>query len=107
MAGMDTSMGSGTRQEVLARLRRRDQGAGRPDRKKLIDEAVELLGYHRRSAIRALATEEPHGAARVNPRRPARCNAGLLTPWLRPIWQATGCACGRRLAALLPEWIPA
>jgi hypothetical protein len=92
---------------VLATLRRRDQGAGRPDRKKLIDEAVELLGYHRKSAIRALAAEEAHGAARINTGRPARYNAGLLTPWLRPIWQATGFACGRRQAALLPEWIPA
>ncbi len=25
----------------------------------------------------------------------------------RPIWQATDYACGRRLAAMLPEWIPA
>jgi hypothetical protein len=107
MAGMDTSMGSGTRQEVLATLRRRDQGAGRPHRKKPIDQAVELLGYHRKSAIRALAAEEARGAARANTGRPARYSAGLLTPWLRPIWQATDFACGRRLAALLPEWIPA
>ena len=89
MAGMDTSMGSGTRQEVLAKLRRRYQGAGRPHRKKLIDQAVELLGYHRKSAIRALAAEENHGAACVNTGRPARYNAGLLKPWLRPTWQAT------------------
>ncbi|MFM8419302.1 MAG: hypothetical protein ACKOEQ_04160 [Verrucomicrobiota bacterium] len=82
---MDTSMGSGTRQEVLAKLRRRYQGAGRPHRKKLIDQAVELLGYHRKSAIRALAAEEAHRVARVNMGRPARYNAGLLTPWLRPI----------------------
>ena len=100
-------MGSGTRQEVLARLRRRYQGAGRPHRKKLIDQAVELLGYHRKSAIRALAAEEARGAARANTGRPVRYNAGLLTPWLRPIWQATDFACGRRLAAMLPEWIPA
>ena len=100
-------MGSGTRQEVLAKLRRRYQGAGRPHRKKLIDQAVELLGYHRKSAIRALAAEEARGAARINTGRPARYNAGLLTPWLRPIWQATDFACGRRLAAMLPEWIPA
>jgi hypothetical protein len=58
MAGMDDSMGLGTRQEVLAKLRQRYQGAGRLHRKKLIDQAVELLGYHRKSAIRALAVEE-------------------------------------------------
>jgi hypothetical protein len=31
----------------------------------------------------------------------------VLLPWLRPIWRATDYACGRRLAAMLPEWIPA
>jgi hypothetical protein len=31
----------------------------------------------------------------------------VLLPWLRPIWQATDYACGRRLVAMLPEWIPA
>jgi hypothetical protein len=30
-----------------------------------------------------------------------------LLPYLRPIWQATDYACGRRLVAMLPEWIPA
>jgi hypothetical protein len=30
-----------------------------------------------------------------------------LLPWLRPIWQATDFACGQRLVAMLPEWIPA
>jgi hypothetical protein len=30
-----------------------------------------------------------------------------LVPWLRQIWQATDYACGRRLVAMLPEWIPA
>ena len=39
--------------------------------------------------------------------RPIHYDPGLLLPWLRPIWQATDYACGRRLAALLPEWIPA
>ncbi len=29
------------------------------------------------------------------------------SPGWRPIWQATDYACGRRLAAMLPEWIPA
>ncbi len=100
-------MGSGTRQEALGKLWRRYQGAGRRYRNKLVDQAVELLGYHRKTAIRALSAEEARGAARVNTGRPARYNAGLLTPWLRPIWQATDFASGRRQAAMLPEWIPA
>jgi hypothetical protein len=31
----------------------------------------------------------------------------LLLRWLRPIWAATDYACGQRLVAMLPEWIPA
>lgn len=107
VAGMDITMSSGTRQEVLKKLRRRYQGAGPAYRRKLIDQAVEVLGYHRKSAIRALGST---GADRIRPAdtgRPRRYEAGKLTPWLRPIWQATDYACGRRLAAMLPEWIPA
>lgn len=77
-------------------------------RKKLIDQAVELLGYHRKSAIRALgAAAATTGPPRANSGRPVIYDAGLLTPWLRPIWQATDFACVRRLAAMLPEWIAA
>jgi len=39
--------------------------------------------------------------------RPIRYEPSQLLPWLRPIWQATDYACGRRLVAMLPEWIPA
>ena len=107
VAGMDITMSSGTRQEVLKNLRRRYQGAGPAYRRKLIDQAVEVLGYHRKSAIRALGSTEADRIRPVNTGRPRRYEAGKLTPWLRPIWQATDYACGRRLAAMLPEWIPA
>jgi hypothetical protein len=39
--------------------------------------------------------------------RPVAYEPKLLLPFLRPIWQATDYACGRRLVAMLPEWIPA
>jgi hypothetical protein len=32
---------------------------------------------------------------------------GVLVPTLRKIWEASDFACGMRLAAMLPEWIPA
>ena len=100
-------MSSETRQEVLGKLRRRYQGAGAEYRRKLIDQAVELLGYHRKSAIRALSSVEVERARRTNTGRPARYDARTLTPWLKQIWQATDYACSRRLVAMLPEWIPA
>ena len=60
---MDTTMSKGTRNEVLVKLRGRYHKAGLEHRRKLIDQAVELLGYHRKSAIRALGVE---GSAKVD-----------------------------------------
>ena len=40
--------------EVLAKLRRRYESAGLEHKSKLLDQAQELLSYHRKAAIRAL-----------------------------------------------------
>ena len=47
-------MSQSTRIEVLKKLRRRYESAGQEHKRKLLDQAQELLGYHRKSAIRAL-----------------------------------------------------
>lgn len=102
-------MSQSTRIEVLEKLRRRYQAAGAEHKTKLIDQAVQLLGYHRKAAIRALrqgAVSSIKGPA-VLSGRPVKYEPNLLLPWLRPIWQASDYACGRRLVAMLPEWIPA
>ena len=39
--------------------------------------------------------------------RPTTYQPELLLPYLQPIWKATDYACGRRLVAMLPEWVPA
>jgi len=81
VVGMDESVSTGTRGEVLGRLRRRDRGAGGPQRKRLIDQAVEVLGYRWKSAIRALATAEPGSPTRPGTGRPARYDP--CGPWHR------------------------
>lgn len=100
-------MSQRTRKELLEKLRRRYQSAGWVHKHKLLDQAQELLGYHRKSAIRALGTEPRVRAPGIITGRPRHYEPGLLLAWLRPIWHATDYACGRRLAAMLPEWIPA
>ena len=100
-------MSQTTRKELLAKLRRRYQNAGLRDKGKLLDQAQELLGYHRKSAIRVLGTAPVAGAPGIITGRPTRYEPSVLVPWLRPIWQATDYACGQRLVAMLPEWIPA
>jgi len=100
-------MSQSTRKEILAKLRRRYLRAGPEHKRKLLDQAQELLGYHRKSAIRALSAPLLERAAAVVSGRPMVYVPKVLLPWLRPIWQATDYACGRRLIAMLPEWIPA
>jgi hypothetical protein len=104
---MDSTMSQTTRKEVLTKLRRRYQNAGPEHKRKLLDQAQEVLGYHRKAAIRALRARPLEPGARVYMGRPLTYEPDRLLPWLKPIWQATDYACGRRLQAMLPEWIPA
>jgi hypothetical protein len=104
---MDQTMSQTTREEVLSKLRRRYQSAGLAHKRKLLDQAQELLGYHRKAAIRSLRAPAVERGPRIITGRPISYEPRLLLPWLRPIWQATDYACGRRLVAMLPEWIPA
>jgi hypothetical protein len=104
---MDKTMSTQTREEVLERLRRRYEHAGAEHKRKLLDQAQELLGYHRKSAIRALRAPRVVRGPRILTGRPVTYEPGRLLRWLRPIWAATDYACGRRLVAMLPEWVPA
>jgi len=51
---MHTEMSLKTRQETLARLRHFYKSARPKHKSKLIQDAIDLLGYHRKAAIRAL-----------------------------------------------------
>ena len=84
-------MNHSTRKQVLEKLRRRYKTAGLEHKSKLLDQAVQLLGYHRKAAIRALGQAAVRSASGpvVLSGRPVRYEPNLLLPWLRPIWQAT------------------
>jgi hypothetical protein len=107
---MDTEMSQKTRQEVLARMRRAYAQAGSQYKAKLLDQAVELFGYHRKAAIRALRASRPGPKAVSAPAiigRPKEYRPEVLLPVLKPIWFGAFQPCGARLHALLPEWLPA
>lgn len=102
--GMDQTMSQTTRHEVLKKLRRRYQSAGPEHKRKLLDQAQEVLGYHRKAAIRSLRSPTVERGPRIISGRPMTYRPEVLLPYLRPIWQATDYACGRRLVAMLPEY---
>src|SRR5262245_11422455 len=89
-------------------MRRQYLKAGPLYRRKLLDQAVEILGYHRKAAIRALlrAPAEQQSRHRVTG-RPREYEPEKLLQILKPIWFGALQPCGRRLAALIPEWLPA
>ena len=102
-------MSQKTRNELLCKLRRQYSKAGQRFKGQLLDQAVALLGYHRKAAIRALrATPPPRRTGPlVLPGRPRAYEPARLLPVLKPIWFAAFQPCGSRLHALLPEWLPA
>jgi hypothetical protein len=105
---MDATMSQKTKKEVLEKLRRSYWIAGREYRRKLIDQCVELLGYHRKAAIRALAAKPVQALAMPGViGRPRIYEPTLLLPVLKTIWLTGQQPCGKRLATMMPEWVPA
>lgn len=97
-----------TRKEVLAKLQRHYLRAGPEYKSKLITQAVELFGYHRKAAIRAL--RRPAGGEWSAPLilgRPKEYEPEKLLKVLKPIWLAALQPCGKRLVAALPDWVAA
>ncbi|MFM8620135.1 MAG: integrase [Opitutaceae bacterium] len=103
---MDTQMSEKTRQEVLAKKRGRYARAGKEHKGKILDEVIELFGYHRKAAIRALRPKAAVSAPYV-PGRPKEYDPEKLLPPLKAIWLAALQPCGTRLKACLPDWLPA
>jgi hypothetical protein len=93
-------MSQQTKREVLAKLRRSYAQAGLVYKRQLLDQAVSLLGYHRKAAIRALrarpAVLRPPGLLLG---RPKTYHPDRLLPIFKPIWLAAMQPCGLRLPA--------
>ena len=107
---MHSDMSKETKDQILARLRRRYATAGAQHKVKLLNLAVELLGYHRKAAIRALrqpSAKELVAKPNLVLGRPKTYQPASLLPILKPIWFKAFQPCGSRLHALLPEWLPA
>ena len=71
--------------DVLEKLRRRYKRAGWEHKSKLLDQAQELLCYHRKAAIRSLKAPVVARGPRIITGRPRNDEPRVLLPFLRPI----------------------
>ena len=78
--------------------------AGRPEKRRILDEFCQVADYHRKHAIRLLNGPAPGAARPSRPRAATYCPATIAA--LRAIWEAAGYPWSLRLKALLPLWLP-
>jgi hypothetical protein len=91
------------RRELIEAVGDRYRKSERAEKKKILDEFVELAGYHRKHAIRALRSER-----RIKVAAPGRANRqydeAVITA-LTIIWEAADRICGKRLKAVLTTFV--
>ena len=91
------------RRELIEAVGERYRRAGWTEKKQILDEFVELAGFHRKHAIRVLRSE----------RRPKVPGSGMTSrPYdeavitaLTIIWEAADRICGKRLKAVLTTFV--
>jgi hypothetical protein len=94
-----------SRREVVEALVRKYRRAGRGYRRHLISHLCSVCGYERKYAIKVLAGSRPgpRGLPRGGGRR---VYDEAVVEVVAAIWKPADYPCGKRLAAMLPLWLP-
>jgi len=96
-----------SKHEIIAKLRGRYRAAGRGEKGRIIEEVVLVTGYHPRYAQTLLREGVPYQGPRLRRGgRPSTYGPEVVRA-LEVAAEATGWICGKRLAAALPDLIPA
>ncbi len=93
-------------EELLPRVRQRYMGRGREGRSLLIDELCEQWGYSRKHAINLLGAKSGWGGHPAAHKGLPPKYEGEVEEVLWRIWKVSEQLCGKRLKALLPQWLP-
>lgn len=93
-------------EELLPRMRQIYAGRNREGRKRFIDEFCEQWDYSRKHVIKMLGAKAGWGGSPENPKGRPRVYGEAEANVLWTIWRAAEQPCGKRLKALLPEWLP-
>lgn len=101
-------MSNKAKREYLEAIRERYRLARKPTKKHILDEFCDTCGYHRKYAIRILnarpGRENP--AKRKRPGRRPQYQHPEVFAFLKRLWKASNLACGKRLKAMIPLWLP-
>ncbi|MFM0631532.1 transposase family protein [Paraburkholderia xenovorans] len=91
-----------TRRELTEAVGERYRRSDRNEKREILDEFVEVTGYHRKHAIRVLCREPLPSRAKPGPQRryDDEVRAVLII-----LWEAADRICGKRLKALIPTLI--
>jgi len=94
------------REEMLPRLRSSYVRRDREGRGRMISDVCEQFGYSRKHATKMLGAKAGWGGdPAVRKGRPARYGPEVVEVLLR-IWKAAEQPCGKRLVAMLAQWLP-
>src|SRR3979411_995549 len=94
----------GTRREITAAVVDRYRSAGRMDKGRILDELCAVTGWHRKHAVRALATH-----VRISPearRQRSPTYGATIRDALVALWEASDRICGKRLKVMIPTLLP-
>jgi hypothetical protein len=87
--------------EYVAAVQERYRGGNKETKGKILNEFVEVTGYHRKAAIRLLMRVPQL----TNRQRGRPASYGGVLPPLKAIWEASDRLCSKRLQPFLPEMI--
>src|ERR1700722_4575940 len=96
-----------TKRELIQVIAERYHAAARQDKKKILDEFIEVTGFHRKHVIRALrrTTREEEQPKDISPR--TRIYDESVAHALTILWEAADRICGKRLKEAIPTLLDA
>ena len=95
----------GARGEVVAAVAERYRSGTRIEKGRILDELCAVTGWHRKHAVRALAS---HGSKEAGGVRQRTCRYGAaIKDALVALWEASDRVCGKRLVVMIPTLLPA
>lgn len=94
----------GARREITAAVVDRYRSAGRADKGRILDELCAVMGWHRKHAVRVLASHVAISPEAERQRRPTY--GAPIRDALVALWEASDRICGKRLRVMIPTLLP-